>query len=334
MSDISQWKHIPGKLNPADCASRGLNAADFLKGSNWINGPMFLKDLPKNWPNSPVNLAIPPDDSELRRKVLEVHATVVSHHDPTNVLLNYFSTWYKLRRAVAWFLKLESLLTQCALKRKGTLKAVTAGPMTLSVQDLEEAEEAIVKFCQNQGFSQEMASLRNGRNVSRKSSIFKLDPFLDRGILRVGGRLSSMAMPEKQKHPAILPKRHFISELLLRHIHQQAKLCTCRRFISRRGQVSELRSDNGTNLISTKKELREALKRWNMDQIESSLVQKGVKWTFNPPAGAHHGGIWERIIIMVKRVLSSITNQQSLDDEGLVKRGGIHPKQPSLDNRF
>ncbi|XP_029696919.1 uncharacterized protein [Takifugu rubripes] len=55
-----------------------------------------------------------------------------------------------------------------------------------------------------------------------------------------------------------------------------------------------------------------------MDQIESSLIQKGVKWTFNPPAGAHHGGIWERIIRMVKRVLSSITNQQSLDDEGLV----------------
>lgn len=67
--------------------------------------------------------------------MLEVHAIVVSHHDPTNVLLNYFSTWNKLRRAVAWFLKLKSLLTQCAPKRKRTLKAVTADPMTLFVQD-------------------------------------------------------------------------------------------------------------------------------------------------------------------------------------------------------
>lgn len=140
MSDVSQWKQIPGKLNPADCVSHGLNAADLLKGSNWINGPIFLKDLPPNWPNSPVDLAIPPDNSELRREVLEVHATVVSHHDPTNVSLNYFSNWNKLRRAVAWFLKLKSLLTQCALKRKGTLKAVTAGPMTLFVQDLEAME--------------------------------------------------------------------------------------------------------------------------------------------------------------------------------------------------
>lgn len=46
MSDASQWEHIPGKLNPADSASQGLNAADFLKGSNWTNGPMFVKDLP------------------------------------------------------------------------------------------------------------------------------------------------------------------------------------------------------------------------------------------------------------------------------------------------
>lgn len=125
MSDVLQWKHIPGKLNPADCASCGFNAEDFLKGSNWINGPMFLKDLSKHWPNSPVDLTITPDDSELRREVLEVHATIVSHHDPTIVLLNYFSNRNKLRRAVTWFLKLKISLTQCALKRKGTLKALT-----------------------------------------------------------------------------------------------------------------------------------------------------------------------------------------------------------------
>lgn len=70
-----------------------------------------------------------------------------------------------------------------------------------------------------------MASLRNGRNVNRKSSIFRLDTVLDHGILRVGGRLSRMAMPEEQKHPAILPKRHHVSEPLLHHIHQQVGHC-------------------------------------------------------------------------------------------------------------
>lgn len=111
-------------------------------------------------------------------------------------------------------------------QKTGDLKGSHSSPHnTFSVQDLEEAEEAIVKFCQNQGFSQEMASLRNGRNVSRKSSIFQLDPFLDYGILRVGGHLSRTAMPEEQKHTAILPERHFVSKLLLRHIHQQVRRC-------------------------------------------------------------------------------------------------------------
>lgn len=45
-----------------------------------------------------------------------------------------------------------------------------------------------------------------------------------------------------------------------------------------------------------------------MNQIDRHLIQKGVKWTFNPSAGAHHGGIWERIIRMVKKFLSSITH--------------------------
>lgn len=45
-------------------------------------------------------------------------------------------------------------------------------------------------------------------------------------------------------------------------------------FKSRRGQVRELRSDNGINLISAEKELREALKSWNKNQIERCLIQK------------------------------------------------------------
>lgn len=46
------------------------------------------------------------------------------------------------------------------------------------------------------------------------------------------------------------------------------------------------------------------------------LAQRGIKWSFNPPAGSHYGGVWERIIRMIRKVLSSVLRQQSLDDEG------------------
>lgn len=35
--------------------------------------------------------------------------------------------------------------------------------------------------------------------------IYKLDPILQNGNLRVGGKLSKLAMPEETKHPTILP---------------------------------------------------------------------------------------------------------------------------------
>lgn len=50
-----------------------------------------------------------------------------------------------------------------------------------------------------------------------------------------------------------------------------------RRFISRRGQVSHIRSDNGTNFVGAERELREALSALNHKKIQRSLLQSGVK---------------------------------------------------------
>ncbi len=87
------------------------------------------------------------------------------------------------------------------------------------------------------------------------------------------------------------------------------------RFVSRRGQVVHIQSDNANNFIGAERELREALASLNHARIQGVLQQKGVKWCFNPIAGSHHGGVWERVICMVKRILSSVIQQQ-LDDDG------------------
>ncbi len=48
-----------------------------------------------------------------------------------------------------------------------------------------------------------------------------------------------------------------------------------RRFISRRGQVEHLLSDNGTNFIGAERELREALSSLNQARSQGVLCQKG-----------------------------------------------------------
>ena len=80
-----------------------------------------------------------------------------------------------------------------------------------------------------------------------------------------------------------------------------------RRFIARRGQPEEVRSDNGGNFVRGEKELREAIEGWNQHKIGEFLLQQKVKWTFNPPGGCHHGGVWERCI----RTVSWAPSQKS-----------------------
>ena len=57
-----------------------------------------------------------------------------------------------------------------------------------------------------------------------------------------------------------------------------------RRFIARRGQPMEFRSDNGGNFVSAEKELREEIAKWNQQQIHDYLLQQSVKWTFILPS--------------------------------------------------
>jgi len=47
-----------------------------------------------------------------------------------------------------------------------------------------------------------------------------LHPFLDSfGILRVGGRLKHSSLNYEQKHQIILPEKHHITDLIIRHAH-------------------------------------------------------------------------------------------------------------------
>lgn len=59
------------------------------------------------------------------------------------------------------------------------------------------------------------------------------------------------------------------------------------------------------------------MKEWNNSNIPNTLCQKGVRWLFNPPGASHMGGVWERQIRTVRKVLGFLKTEQILDDEGL-----------------
>ncbi|XP_078363513.1 uncharacterized protein LOC144647606 [Oculina patagonica] len=90
-----------------------------------------------------------------------------------------------------------------------------------------------------------------------------------------------------------------------------------RRFINLRGKPKVIRSDNGTNLSSGERELREAIDNWNQQKIESFLHQKNIEWKFNPPGASHMGGVWERVIRSVRKILRVLLREQLVSGEAL-----------------
>ncbi|XP_072768487.1 uncharacterized protein [Nerophis lumbriciformis] len=242
-TDISQWRYVSTKENPADAASRGLTADRFLGYKNWIRGPDFLWKASQEWPILQVESKISVDDPEIKPGIT-VNAIVKSQLNPTNYFIHYFSSWMRLKIAIAWLLKVKIALLQLTRKIKEVETAVssvennpvklkkkieeemqvfkaTLHGQCLSPQDLIQAENAVISFSQSERFQREMSVLKTEKNVKRNSHLYKLDPVLEDGLLRVGGRLNRLAMPEEIRHPIILSKDLHISTLLLCHIHKQ-----------------------------------------------------------------------------------------------------------------
>ena len=90
-----------------------------------------------------------------------------------------------------------------------------------------------------------------------------------------------------------------------------------RRFVARRGQIRIIRSDRGTNFVGAERELRQIIDGWNEKQVQEALLQRNVQWIFNPPHASHFGGIWERQIRSVRKVLGALLNEQTLTDDSL-----------------
>ena len=92
-----------------------------------------------------------------------------------------------------------------------------------------------------------------------------------------------------------------------------------RRFISRRGPVRSITSDNGSNFISANAQLKASFQEINNEKISHLLIEQGIEWNFNPPTGSHFGGIWERLIRSIRKILNGLLKEQMvrLSDDSL-----------------
>ncbi|GFT52338.1 integrase catalytic domain-containing protein [Trichonephila clavipes] len=178
------WHHIPGKLNSADWATRGLYPKQLLENSEWVAGPKWLHDFHPfsnyfiPFSEQPVSL-VPIDQSESLRD----SAVLSTGVDYSLSFLDKFSSYMKVVRTVAWIFRFYH-----------NSKSVSKVTGPLYTHELE---------------------------TSIKSKLQSLNVSLDsEEILRVGGRLRiQKTLKFEQRHSMLIPKEHHFTSLVIRHFH-------------------------------------------------------------------------------------------------------------------
>ncbi|KAL0861024.1 hypothetical protein ABMA27_009546 [Loxostege sticticalis] len=202
------WQYVKSEHNPADCASRGLYPSKLIKFDLWWNGPEFLQNLETE--KCINNLTcLYTTNAELKTKKVATLTTNQEHHF-IDILINKCSSLTRVTRVTAWILR---FITNARSKTKLDAKYLTTSEITA-------AREQIIKYVQSTEFNNEYKQLMKHENVTNKSCIFKLNPYLDKkGIIRVGGRLNNSNLPFEMKHPAIIPRSGRFTGLLIEQAH-------------------------------------------------------------------------------------------------------------------
>ncbi|XP_070855584.1 uncharacterized protein [Drosophila suzukii] len=125
----------------------------------------------------------------------------------------------------------------------------------------------------------------------------------------------------------------------LRSLIQQTLRPVAAIFTARRSVPHRVRSDNATNFVGARDELRSLQSAFEDQQSQFQLfvVEKGIEWRFIPPRAPHFGGLWEAAVKSSKEILvrqvadASLTEADYLaDTEAVLNSRPLTPTSTDL----
>ena len=199
-SNPDNWRHIPGKMNPADHGTRGLTPSDIP--NLWPQPPDFLSTPQDSW-----NFA---EDSDPH-----ICATQATHLQTPVIAVEKLSTWSRLLNSTRIVFQ-----TIRRFKAKLRTRRQNESPGTSNTDNFASDENGarnyLIKTSQNEFFSGTISTLLKGSNLEKGDKLMPFTHFLDDiGLLRVGGRLNKAPQTYSAKHPLVLHSRSRIARLLI-----------------------------------------------------------------------------------------------------------------------
>ncbi|GIX72276.1 reverse transcriptase [Caerostris darwini] len=193
LSKKEYWRHIPGKLNPADIASRGCTL-QHLWQYGWWEGPEFLKASPEAWPKSEFSPNEELIAAEMKKKIIVDLSVKIEKPE----WFERFSSFSKIVRDFCWMMRFVNKLR----------KKPSYGTKTLTVEEKAKAEIILWSIEQKKHFHEKENSV-HGLQVVRG----------DDDVLRVKTRIIERDDDLSFLYPILLPSKHYLTECLIREYH-------------------------------------------------------------------------------------------------------------------
>ncbi|CAH8607335.1 unnamed protein product [Schistosoma haematobium] len=269
------------------------------------------------------------DDIEFRKTAVVNLSSIKYNKTP---VLFYYSEWLKLVRAVTWFKRFIEFLMVLRLPS-------CEGPVhlgCLKVKELEIAKRKILLMAQREVYGELLSEFKNSSKVVSHDGLKGLSLIMLDGLLCVGGRLRYSDFPNAFRYPVILPSRHLVTEMIIRHCHKEqghvgrslekgyGYVFTCLqtwavhiemmcslitdsflmallRFIGRRRKPPEIYSVSASSFVGTVSELSKFVQQSNQ-KINIELSAR--------PSSKSMGGVWGRVIRSISRLLLFIIREQ------------------------
>ncbi|XP_057696133.1 uncharacterized protein LOC130918451 [Corythoichthys intestinalis] len=220
-SHSSQWHYVSTEQNPADHATRSVPAGQ-LSATNWFRGPKYLCATKNNIAEIHYDLVDPSSDPDVRPLVSTLSTTA------TVKLLgsqrfSRFSSWRSLIRAITRLIHIARLFNTTFRGNK-LCQGWHYCKSECTVEESTQAVHVIMQTVQHETYSQEIQCIQKREKIPKSSPLKNLDPFLDKhNLLRVGGRLHNANLDQVEKTPLIVPGKHHVAALLVKHYHEQTQ---------------------------------------------------------------------------------------------------------------
>ena len=198
------WKHVRSQDNPADLASRGMNAPDLVASTLWWSGPPWLSSPPTAWPFRKLSK---PSSAICAATIKPSTSMSKAQSHFLDNLWSRFASFHKLVRIIAWIRRLRAKPPNC-------------DPNCLNSTEISQAKAVILKLSQLQSLPDAFNAALSNSALSKANALHKFGLSIsDQGYLQICSRVRDTSRPSQPSKLIPLSPKSSLTRLLVSTLH-------------------------------------------------------------------------------------------------------------------